>query len=226
MRFYQRLEQQKQYALAKSITEGETRIQKGIAAYAQAVSEGTASAREEFKGNRYALQGAGGGGRSGGGLTDKVVEDSIDEILAKEVNLNVSDLSDKTKAAIDDYVQTMMKNMVKSYEIKDVKEESDSVGKVTASVTFGFDPEAAGKVDVNAEVEQMATDYMNANMAELTNIYMTGGQTALMQKVLDDLVEDILDLYTDAVMKTGETTQDVTFVVEKVDDKWLISGEE
>lgn len=77
-------EQQKQYALAKSITEGETRIQKGISAYAQAVSEGTASAREEFKGNRYALQGAGGGGRSGGGLTDKVVEDSIDEILAKQ----------------------------------------------------------------------------------------------------------------------------------------------
>ena len=62
-------EQQKQYAIAKAITEGETRIQQGIAAYAQAVSEGTAAAREEFKGNRYALQGAsgGGGGRSGGG---------------------------------------------------------------------------------------------------------------------------------------------------------------
>ena len=54
-------EQQKQYAIAKAVTEGETRIQKGIAAYAQAVQEGTASAREEFKGNRYALQGSGGG---------------------------------------------------------------------------------------------------------------------------------------------------------------------
>ena len=53
-------EQQKQYALAKAVTEDETRIQQGIAAYAQAVSEGTSSAREEFKGNRYALQGAGG----------------------------------------------------------------------------------------------------------------------------------------------------------------------
>ena len=53
-------EQQKQYALAKAITEGETRIQQGIAAYAQAVQEGTSSAREEFKGNRYALQGSGG----------------------------------------------------------------------------------------------------------------------------------------------------------------------
>lgn len=59
-------EQQKQYALAKAITEGETQIQKGIATYAQAVSEGTSSAREQFKGNRYALQGSGGSGGSGG----------------------------------------------------------------------------------------------------------------------------------------------------------------
>ena len=59
-------EQQKQYALAQAITEGETRIQAGIAAFAQAVNEGTASAREEFKGNRYALQGSHGGGSTGG----------------------------------------------------------------------------------------------------------------------------------------------------------------
>ena len=58
-------EEQKQYKLAQAITERETEIQKGIAAYAQAVSEGTASAREQFKGNRYALQGSGG---SGGGI--------------------------------------------------------------------------------------------------------------------------------------------------------------
>ena len=71
-------EQQKQYALAQAITEGETRIQKGIAAYAQAVQEGTSSAREEFKGNRYALQGSGGGGKvgsSGGSGTN--IEEAI-----------------------------------------------------------------------------------------------------------------------------------------------------
>ena len=59
-------EEQKQYAIAKAITEGETRIQTGISAFAQAVTEGTASAREEFKGNRYALQGSRGGGGTGG----------------------------------------------------------------------------------------------------------------------------------------------------------------
>ena len=68
-------EEQKQYAIAKAITEGETRIQEGISAFAQAVTEGTASAREEFKGNRYALQGSrgGGGGTSGRGGGGKVV---------------------------------------------------------------------------------------------------------------------------------------------------------
>ena len=72
-------EERKQYFLAKAITEGETRIQEGIALYAQSVQEGTASAREEYKGNRYALQGKGGtgGGTSGGGGSTAV---------AKEIN--------------------------------------------------------------------------------------------------------------------------------------------
>lgn len=72
-------EERKQYFLARAITEGETRIQEGIALYAQSVQEGTASAREEFKGNRYALQGkggtGGGGGKSGGGGSTAVAKE-------------------------------------------------------------------------------------------------------------------------------------------------------
>jgi hypothetical protein len=60
-------EEQKQYKIARAITEGETRIQEGISAFAQAVNEGTSAAREEFRGNRYALQGSGGKGGTGGG---------------------------------------------------------------------------------------------------------------------------------------------------------------
>lgn len=62
-------EEQKRYLIAQAVTEGETEIQKGISIYAQAVNEGTAAAREEFKGNRYALQGAGGKGGSGKGTS-------------------------------------------------------------------------------------------------------------------------------------------------------------
>lgn len=74
-------EQQKQYALAQAITESETRIQKGIATYAQAVGEGTSSAREAFKGNRYALQGSGGSNGRGGGSGKSIQLPTFDDFL-------------------------------------------------------------------------------------------------------------------------------------------------
>ena len=58
-------EEQKQWLVAEAITQRETEIQNGLAIYAQAVNEGTAASREEFKGNRYAMTGKG-GGRTGG----------------------------------------------------------------------------------------------------------------------------------------------------------------
>lgn len=94
-------EEQKQYLIAKAITEGETEIQQGLALYAQAVSEGTAAAREEFKGNRYALQGSSGGN---GGNTDKEtyipLADSIDAQIAK-----VKELQDAFNKTADQSVR-------------------------------------------------------------------------------------------------------------------------
>ena len=77
-------EEQKQYLIAKAITEGETEIQKGLAIYAQSIQEGTSAAREEFKNNRYGLQGSGKGG-SGGTKKDEYIPlaGSIDAQIAK-----------------------------------------------------------------------------------------------------------------------------------------------
>ena len=77
-------EEQKQYLVAKAITEGETEIQKGLSIYAQAIQEGTSAAREEFKNNRYGLQGSGKGG-SGDTKKEEYIPlaGSIDEQIAK-----------------------------------------------------------------------------------------------------------------------------------------------
>ena len=97
-------EEQKQYAIAKAITEGETQIQKGIAAYAQAVSEGTASAREEFKGNRYALQGAGGSGGGGKGGSGDVVG-SAKANFWENIAFNPKEFDDSLKFDPSQYAQ-------------------------------------------------------------------------------------------------------------------------
>ena len=78
-------EQQKQYAIAKVVTERETEIQKGLTVWSQAVNEQASNAREQFRDNRYALQGSGGGGgRSGGGSGKTEPTYAADSIAAQQ----------------------------------------------------------------------------------------------------------------------------------------------
>ena len=125
-------EQQKQYSLAKAITEGETRIQKGIAAYAKAVQEGTASAREQFKSNRYALQGSGGGGGKGG---SNEITYAADSIAAMEADVsNLTKLWKEASAAVrSEYADAL----------NEAKLRLDEVSGKTKLIAF--DSEAAAK---------------------------------------------------------------------------------
>ena len=131
-------EQQKQYSLAKAITEGETRIQKGIAAYAQAVQEGTASAREEFKGNRYALQGSGGGSgkKSGSGSGTDVQTYAANSItaqskLVQELTKQWNDASEEMK---NGYLYQLVEAEQKLKEMK----ESDAFNKKGVELLYSM----------------------------------------------------------------------------------------
>ena len=119
-------EEQKQYYIAKAITEGEAEIQQGLSLYAQAVNEGTAAAREEFKGNRYALQGStGSGGGSGKGNTPKEnpVVGSIDYQIQK-----VKELQDAFNQAAEQGVRQGLLVQLKEAEgvLKLMKTEAPS----------------------------------------------------------------------------------------------------
>ena len=116
-------EEQKQYLIAKAITEGETEIQKGLAIYAQAIQEGTSAAREEFKGNRYALQGSGGKGGNGGSEKETYIPlaGSIDAQVAK-----VKELQDAFNKAAEEGVRQGLLKELKEAEgvLKLMKEEA------------------------------------------------------------------------------------------------------
>lgn len=135
-------EQQRQYKLAKAITERETEIQKGIAIYAQAVQEGTANAREEFKGNRYALQGSGGGKGSSGGKTTTAAtekEVTIQQQIAK-LEQEAYTASDERRAEIAKQVQELDKELEKQKAIRDevhgiVKEQTEQKRLADAMVS-------------------------------------------------------------------------------------------
>ena len=95
------------FRLAKAITDSETRLQEGLKIYTDAINEDTAIRREEFKTNRYILQGS----NKGGSGTEK--EELIFRPLAssmKEMKDNVTILSKKLeemKVGSDDYVDIL-----------------------------------------------------------------------------------------------------------------------
>lgn len=94
-------DEQKRYLIAQAVTEGETEIQKGISLYAQAVNEGAAAAREEFKGNRYALQGAGGKGGKGTSPQEQAAKAVADALLAYEQAIKKAQMEFESGAISD-----------------------------------------------------------------------------------------------------------------------------
>ena len=76
--------QRRQYLVANAVTTRESALAPYIGTYAQAVMEDTGGLRQEYKYNRYALQGAqgGAGGRVGGG--NAAITYAVDSIAAQE----------------------------------------------------------------------------------------------------------------------------------------------
>lgn len=109
-------EEQRRYLIAKAVTERETEIEKGLSIYAQAVQEGAASAREEFKGNRYILQKAPGSGS--GASPQEQAQKSAESALAKyesAISLAAQELEAGTITDAD-YKKKLLSQQQKLYD--------------------------------------------------------------------------------------------------------------
>ena len=124
--------QQRAYRIAKAVTMQETPLQQGIGIYAQAASEETAANREEFRGNRYALQRPGGGGGKNGGKPE--VWSAID---MSGYNLDMVSL-DRSRS----HVQGMLSDATAAYN-----NAGDEMGRAAAQVIVERLKEELGMID-------------------------------------------------------------------------------
>ena len=160
-------EQQKQYAISKTVTERETEIQKGLTVWSQSVNEQASNAREQFRDNRYALQGSGGGGGRGSGRGGTTTI-SPSEQAGKYIEKAQKDYAD----AISNAQQKLVENMMKSDEydkqilsgqqkladayLKAYNETGDEKYLSAFRETATHVKEMQGVVDANAEAQKAA----------------------------------------------------------------------
>lgn len=177
-------EERKQYFLAKAITEGETRIQEGIALYAQAVQEGTANAREEFKGNRYALTGSGGsgGGKSGGGSATTVAKELSPMQQAQK---EISALTEEALTA-DEARRKVIKE-----EIADLQKQVEEYKKIQDYVTGKGAAAQVSEAKVN---KPLTVDEMRAKAQADMEAQNTAVDSSIFSALLKDSVKSGVDV--------------------------------
>ena len=177
-------EERKQYFLAKAITEGETRIQEGIALYAQAVQEGTASAREEFKGNRYALTGSGssGGGKSGGGSATTVAKELSP---LQQAQKEISALTEEALTA-DEARRKVIKE-----EIADLQKQVEAYKQIQDYVTGKGTAAQVSEAKVN---KPLTVDEMRAKAQADLEAQNTAVDSSIFSALLKDSVKSGVDV--------------------------------
>lgn len=217
-------EERKQYFLARAITEGETRIQEGIALYAQSVQEGTASAREEFKGNRYALQGkggTGGGGKSGGGGSTAVAKELNPMQQAQK---EISDLTEEALTA-DKERQKIIRE-----EIADLQKQVEEYKKIQDYVTGKGTSAQVSEAKVN---KPLTVDEMRQKAQADIEAQNTAADNATLSALLKDSVKsgiDVGNLFDSEalIIQAGIDVPDETWegILEKYNELKAAIGEE
>lgn len=133
--------------------------------------------------------------------------------------------SQEAVTATEEYGKYLADALIQGYTIHEVSEEND-VGYVTATITtFAFDTsQPFTSTDFNDKLTTLMTDYTNANMEELSAIYVKGGEVALTLHILDKTIPEIME-----VMKQETSTyvlEDIQFKMqlELIEDKWMVTG--
>ena len=86
-----------------------------------------------------------------------------------------------------------------------------------------FDPDKIESIDVNSDLETLVNTYMTENMDALIEVLNSQGEEALQNKIVNDLIGDILDLFSKAVVDQGGMSENSVLILKNIEDKWVIT---
>lgn len=187
--------QQQQYLIAKAITEGETKIQQGIGIFAQAVREGGQANREQFRNNRYALQGSGGGGSDSTKTKEK--ELTIQQQIA-ELEKEAYTASEERRAEIAIQVKELDKELERQKQIRNEIHGIVADVKEVAMAT-GFSGVTQNGISAWKSAQQSALGGQQIGSQGFNDIAANIVDTTTLQTVLNESIKNGITIAPDTV---------------------------
>lgn len=142
------------------------------------------------------------------------------DVFYAQMGQEKEDMGEEAQAAVDAYVQNVVKKAYRSFEIQDIKIQEDSAS-VTAKITLGYDPEASS--DVSDETIELVKEYQSEHYDELVAIYTQEGEKAMFKKIYNDLIPIIVGKMQEDIEKSTGSEEKTILTLKKTDGKWLVT---
>lgn len=117
-----------------------------------------------------------------------------------------------------EFFQDAYKSMIVSYEITKIEKQDDNYVAVVNVVMKN-----TLEIKISDTIfSARAQDYMTIHESELTEIMLTEGEQAVLEKVAGQVAEELFNEMRDQMDDIKEIKATMTFNLNKENDKWLI----
>ena len=134
-------------------------------------------------------------------------------------------LSEASQLAVSEFCTYYSSNIIQNFTVGEVTCE-DGIGTVNATVTtYSKDALLAlSGDDFQKELSSLMTAYQEEHMDELISININDGNDAMMNKLFDDLMPEIMEIMKKSYDSYTPEDVNITFTLEKQNDIWMITN--
>ena len=147
-----------------------------------------------------------------------------ENIIYENIQVDKNALSEESQKAVLDFCTYYSNNIIQNYTLGDATVENET-GTVNATVTtYSHDALSALSSDsFKTELSTLMTNYQEEHMEELISINLNEGNEAMMNKVFDDLMPEIMAAMKKSYDSYSPEELNLVLTLEKQNDTWLIT---
>lgn len=156
-------------------------------------------------------------------LGDLNAEDLLEESV-EAFGIKASDFTDETKVSFENLLDVMVKNVIRSYKITEVRADKESAVVVVDWVTAYSDPSNMESfIGMDGDLEQILADYRVEHSDELDALEAAEGETAVTAEIFNRLFPDTFTEAAENVAALSDVEMKSELILIQQNGKWLIN---
>lgn len=155
---------------------------------------------------------------------DALSVEHVENIIYTNMQIEKEALSEKSQKAVSDFSTYYSDNLIQNFSISDASVSND-IGLVNATITtYSIDALSSLSNEIfKTNLKNLMTQYEEEHKSELISISLNEGQDAMMNKIFDDLMPDIMELMKQSYSSYTPEEVKIILTLEKTEDTWIIT---